>query len=66
MQLDKEREHYGLKEIALVKALVKACGLDPKVNEAAKQAENWRTSKAGTSQGIFAAAMEEVRDLFDC
>jgi hypothetical protein len=27
----------------------------------AKQALNWRTTKSGTSQGVFAAVMEQAR-----
>jgi len=61
-QLDKERDHYNLREANLVKVLVKACLLDPKTSSAAKKAENWR--QAGVKNaGQFSNVMEEVCSL---
>ena len=58
-QLDKERDHYNLREANLVRVLVKACLLDPKTSSAAKKAENWR--QAGVKNaGQFSNVMEEV------
>lgn len=58
-QLDKERDHYNLRESNLVKVLIKACLLDPKTSSAAKRAENWR--QAGVKNaGQFSNVMEEV------
>ena len=50
---------YGLKELNLIKALVKASGMDKKGTEAALMS-NWTDPKAGPSAGVFSEKLKEV------